>query len=330
MKTHLLLIAALTLTAPAMAYYPDTGDGKNPAERMLTTDPLEVERKESSFWWRPSEKTPEAQLARARAYEAEGRLRKARNAYNDLVHEWHSSPQAVTAQLAIASIYEKQEAWQDAYDENIYLLAHFSGQFPLEPVLDKTFRLANLLAENNRGWFGIDLSGPTALRQNYERILHFAPRWSRAAETLLRIGALYEAEGYYTRAFNTYVKILVSFSDTPLRNDVVYRSNETLLKMARNESQDSEKLRECENLIALSIRNNPLHPSVPLFESWKEEINAMRRTLAYSQAKFYDTRQHSIDAARRAYRKFLLDFPSAPQAQEVNARLIELDRAAVK
>lgn len=331
MKTHLFLIAALALTAPALAYTPDyAGDGKTPAERMIIEKPFEIDRKAPSFWWRPSEKDPAAQLALAKKYETEGRLRKARNAYNDLVHEWHSAPEAVTAQLAIAAIYEKQAAWQDAYNENIYLLAHFSGQFPLEPVLENAFRLANLLAENNTGWFGLDLTGHTALRQNYERIVHFAPRWSRAAETYLRIGALYENEAYYTEAFATYARLLTAFPNTPLRDDVLYRANETLLKMARNEAQDAEKLRDCENLIALSIRNNPLHPKIPTFETWRDEIHAMRRALAYSQAKFYDTRRHNVKAARHAYRNFLRDFPEAEQGPAIIARLAELDQPAAQ
>lgn len=331
MKKQLIVVLAGLLALPLAANPRDfAGDGRTPAEHMIVYDPLEIERKEPSFWWRPSEQTPEAQLVLAQRYEAEDRLKKARNAYNDLVHAWHSAPEAVTAQQAIARIYEKQGKYQDAYDENIYLLAHFSGQFPLDPILDKTFKLANLLAENRRGWFGIDLIGANALRENYQRIIHFAPRWQRAPEVLLRIGALYESDGRYTEALATYSRILTAFPETQLKDDIIYRVCESLLKLAKSKSQDSEKLKECENRLALMIRSNPKHPGRDTFEEWQQEIYAMRRELSYNKAKFYDNRKYSAAVTKDAYAKFLSEFPDAPQRDAIAARLTELAPSAAQ
>ena len=300
--------------------------GKTPAELAFIDDPMVIELKEPSWWWHnPKKETPAEQLAYAASLERDGRTEKAMDAYDDLVHEWHATPEALQAQLALARLASADGQTKRAYDENIYLLAHFAGRFPLEPVLRDAVAQADFMANENAGRTFRIYSGQ-ALRQNYERIIHFAPRWPRVPELLLRIAELYEKEGEYAGAITVCDRIIVDWPSTSLADRITELYCRCCRLQADVWKNDIGRLHRLERLIGGALRFRPAHPNAERFAEMQREIYIMRRERSYAQASFYDNpAAYSPDAALRAYQAFLRDFPDAPQAAAVRTRVAELN-----
>lgn len=324
-----LAVSAAFCAVLAQAQYQDYSRmGKTPAELRFIEDPMEVELKEPSWLWHsPKKDTPAEQLAYAAALEREGKPEKAAEAYDDLVHEWHATPEALTAQLALARIWSSLGEAQKAYDADIYLLAHFNGRFVLEPVLKDAVAQADLLTAREQGRT-FSTTSRKALRENYERIIHFAPRWPRVPELLLRIALLYAQQGEYASAITVCDRILVDWPNCAKTDEAVRAYCQACRNQANTWANDVGRLRHLEGLIAGARTFRPGHPDVALFDTWRREIYEMRRAKSYAQAVFYDNpAAYSAEAAQLAYQAFLREFPDAPQAPAVRTRLAELSLA---
>ncbi len=326
----LVALALLLITVPTTyAQYQDYARmGKTPAELMFIDDPMKIDLKEPSWFWHvPKMDTAKEQLAYAIHLEQDGDLDEAVEAYDDLVHEWHATEEALRAQLSIARIESARNNTRAAYDADIYLLAHFSGRFGLEPVLKDAVAQADLIAHGEAGKTLRTHSGK-ALRQNYERIIHFAPRWKRVPELLHKIAQLYISDEAYDSAITVCDKIAVDWPNYEKRDRLVYTYCYACRKQADVWANDVGRLQQLERLIAGARTFYPEHPDNALFETWGREIYVMRRDRAYQQTAFYDNPQaYAVEAARLTYEAFLRDFPDAPQAATVRARLDQLKAA---
>ncbi len=322
----LLILSFFCLTAFVRAQYQDYSRmGKTPAELMFIDDPMEVELKEPSwFWHNPKKDTAELQLAYATTLEREGKLDDALEAYNDLVHEWHATPEALTAQLALARIYSAEGKTQRAYDADIYLLAHFSGRFELEPVLKDAVAQADLIAATEQEKT-LKLHSGETLRGNYERIIHFAPRWHRTPDLLMKIAQLYVDDEAYGSAITVCDRILVDWPNYERLEELTYLYCSACRQQASARSNDIGRLQQMERLIKGAITFYPTHPDREQFLTWQDEIAQMRHDLAYRLTSFYDNpKAYSREAAELAYRNFLLQYPDSPKADEIRERVAQL------
>ena len=303
--------------------------GRTPTELLFLTDPLEIPLKEPSWFFGGAEKdSPAAQLAYAQGLERAGERDEAIEAYDDLVRHWHATPEALTAQLAIARLHSAAGETQLAYDADIYLLAHFNGRFELSPVLEDATAQADALArrELDRTF---RLTSGAGLRQNYERIIHFAPRWRRVPDLLLRIAELYSENEEYASAITVCDRLIVDWPAYSKLDDVVALYCRACRAQADLWANDVGRLAHLERLLAGARTFRPSHPDLAQFAEWEQEIRLMRRDRAYLAAAFYDNpKAYSPEAALLAYQAFLREFPDAPQAGAVRERIAALAPAA--
>ena len=322
-----LLLCGLLVCAHALAQYRDYARlGKTPAELRFIDDPMEIEKKEPSWWFwnRPHEDTPAAQLAYAAALERAGRREKAVGAYNDLVRTWHASNEALYAQLSIARLESAMGHASAAYDADIYLLAYFSGLFESGPVLEDAVAQADLLVAQERAR-SLKLRLGSGLRANYERIIHFAPRWARVPELMMRIASLYVEDGEFASAITICDRICIDWPTYAKLDEVIDLYCSACRSQADRWSNDAGRLKQLEQLVSGAIIFRPAHPNSALFGRWKREIYDMRQARAYEKAAHYDNpKAYSRQAAIGAYQNFLREFPDAPEAPKVRERLSAL------
>lgn len=290
----------------------------------LNAKDLTVERKEPSWWWRPRCASAAEQWAYAEGLEQGGSLRRARNAYNDLVHEWGASPYAGRAQHRIAEISLKRGDLERAYEEYVYLIAYFAGQCPYEQVLDSCFRTANAILGENRSFLGLPLASDAFHRENFERILFYAPRWHKAPEVLIRIGALHEADSDYALAAKVYDTIIARFPKSNRVEDAAYRSAWCHRELARREKEHLSRCRD--SILAIRALTNrfPEHPRLGEFKRWIAELERRYEDLRFAQAAFYDQHRYGAKAALGAYAQFLKEFPASVHAEAITNRMAEL------
>lgn len=325
-RRTLALVCACCAAVTGWAQYQDYSQiGRTPEALRFLDDPLKIELKEPAWLFGgPKMGTPAEQLLLAERLEREGKREEAVEAYDDLVHEWHASPEALTAQLAIARLESAAGRAQQAYDADVYLLAHFAGRFELEPVLADAVAQADALAARERGRT-FHLSSGATLRRNYEQIIHFAPRWKRVPELLLRIAELYVEDEEYANAITICDRLVIDWPRYAGLDDAVSVYCRACRLQADVWRNDVGRLAHLERLLAGAQAFRPNHPDRPRFAQWQREIYELRRDRAYANASFYDNpAAYSAEAALLAYQAFLRDFPDTPHAAKLRARVAEL------
>ncbi len=334
-QTGKLWLAALAVTAALFSAHAQGGySGSN---QGYATDKFEgfesvdkdtrLPQKEKSFWYSVSEKTAAAQLAYAGKLAAEGKNKAARKANEALVRQWPTAPEAAQAQLALAQLFEQAEKYERAFDEYQYLMTYFAGHCPYNEVLDRQFRIANLLLHGNKSMFGWILNGTDTIRERFEKIVLNAPRSALAPEVMLIIGSIRVSAGEKQEAISVYDGILNRFPGSPQAISAAYLAAQCRYELAVKHNYNEPRCREAIAFFKAILNRAPNHPQKEQMTAWLNELTTLRLEQNYQQARFYDTTQRKPDAAKAAYRRFLTEFADSKYAPQVRARLAELEKA---
>lgn len=289
--------------------YPAVGD-------VLLGEPPSAgrpERKAEGFWRRgPQADTAAGQFALARQLEARGAWRQATRAFDALVRRWPNAPEAAAAQMKVAEMLEKRRKYADAFDEYLYLLHHYPGQFPTEEVLGRMFAIAN----HYRGR-GSDSRAMEMFRQ----IARLAPGWSRAPAALLQVGLLQREARDLDLAAATFERIVGEYPGSEEARDAAAQAAECRYLLARRYPHDEAVALRAISALTVALRTFPDHPERRRLEAQLEEMRTRHAERHYRAAAFYDSPRHPRSAAVAAYREFLRRFPDAPQAAAARKRL---------
>lgn len=331
-------LVALLFVFAAYAAVAQMGRSSSNTSQDYATDKFEgfeavdkdtrLAQKTSSFWYSASKPTAELQLAYASKLEADGKNKSARKAYEALIRKWPTAPQSATAQFSLAHLYETAGKYAKAFDEYQYLLVYFAGNCPYNDVLDRQFRIANLLLHDNRSMFGLLLNGMDPIRERFEQIVRNAPRSVHAPEIMLIIGGIRVSEKEFEEAIAVYDGLLNRFPDTQEAVSAAFLSAQCRRDLAVKNNYNEPRCREALAFFKAILTRVPNHPQKSQLTAWVNELTALLVEQNYQQALFYDTRQRNASAAKSAYSRFLLEFPDSKYAQPVRDRLAELEKGA--
>lgn len=277
---------------------------------------------------RPARRTPAEQLAHARALEAAGRFRRARRAYNALVHKWGHAPEAVDAQLGVAALHELSGNFKQAFREYQYYVDHFAdggGEgVAYDDVLAAQFAVANAMrARMGAGWFSAP--GGELVGSMFGRIAANAPDWARAAESMMLQATCYELEKKYLDAIPVYEALAVRYPRSPFRVDALYRAAHCRHQMAQRYPRDERTLRNALAALIKAKREDPAHALAAETSAHIIELSRRLTAANFEKAEFYERIRRNPQAAIVAYREFLAAFPTAAEADEARARIRRLE-----
>jgi len=281
-------------------------------------------RKGPSIFHRPAEETAAAQLALAQGLEAEGRLRKAANAFQALVHAWHSSPQGAQAQLGLARVMESRRRYTRAFDEYQYLVENYAGRFPYADILERQVRIANHVMSSRRAAVGRfkGIAFPDRALPLYERIVHNAPEWRGAPEAQYQLGTLYQQTKDYLSAVTAFETLKYRYPGTSRIEEADFRRAECLHALARSRPRDETTCRDAISALAAFLVDYPESEDAA---GAREMLDRQKQHLAgtyYARAVFYDRhRKRRPRAALIAYEDFIAKFPTSSLADRARARL---------
>jgi tetratricopeptide (TPR) repeat protein len=273
------------------------------------------ERKQPSFWHRPSATNAAAQLARGRAFEQRGALRDATSAYLALVHAWHNATEAPDAQWGAARTFEARRRYVRAFEEYRYLLAFFGERVPSGEVLARQMAIANHLREGH---------SRDRARGMYEEIARAAPHWSGTPEALLRAGALYEDDGENEQAALVYERLLSQAGQSPEAAAAAFRAAACRYRLARRYERDEAACARALSALSLALRDYPDRPERDTAAQQLTELKNVRAQRQFEAAAFYERVRRDPQAAAAAYREFLRRFPDSAQAEAARDRLAAL------
>jgi outer membrane protein assembly factor BamD (BamD/ComL family) len=284
-----------------------------------------VPQKETSLWFSVTEESPSRQLAYARKAFSEGRLRRARKAFEALVREWPTAKEAAEAQLELAQVYEARKNYERAFDEYQYLLTFYAGFCPYDEILDRQYKIANLLRADNRSMFGWLLGESEANRIRYEQIVRNAPRSPLAPTCMLIVGDIRREEKEMEEAILVYDGLLNRYPASPEAEVAAFFASNARYDRAKAQDSNEANIRDARTFMQSVLKIMPGHPQRAQLVAWIADLDMQLEEHNYKTALFYDTKQRNTTAAISAYRRFLSEFRSSKYAERVRERLAELE-----
>jgi outer membrane assembly lipoprotein YfiO len=305
---------------------PDLHEGSSTS--FVADDPLRRKLKDPSAMHRPAMATAENQLAYANGLREEGELKKAADAFDDLVHEWHDTTEAVQAQMAYAEIFAERGKYRRAFIEYQYMIDFFAIAFPFDEVLQRQARLAHTVLgeEQRRGFFRSMFRDPTRALIMFDKVVANAPNWEGGAEIRLTIAGIKEANGDMLEAMTAYERVQQFHPKAPAAEEAAYRKAVCVHRIADENKRDEAKCRQAMSAFASFLSR---YPASELGQDAEAQLDGLRLRLSemyYERADYYDRIARRPAAAILAYRDYLRRFPSAEKAGRVHNRIKELEQ----
>ena len=334
---------AAAWTADAATPHRVAGSGLGGASQWATDqypgfdglDDLPVPEKKDKGWlWRwfgigkPPRESAALQLEWAKQLEGQGDYKGAVKAYDALVREWPSAPEAPLAQFQMAYVLEANlQVYDEAFEEYSYLLDFYPRQCPFAKVVAEQYKLVNLMMDTRRVFMGMSFTGNRELRQGYERIVRRAPGADYVPEAMLKIADLREQDHDYEEAVKVYAALRSRFAGTTEARRALYLEAKARMWLVRRMAYNLPRCKDTESYLKLALRKDPSHPDAEEMRVWLKELRDYLAEDAWTRAKFYDTKQRTRHAAVASYEKFLSEYPDSSHADEARARVTALKAA---
>ncbi|TFH15540.1 MAG: outer membrane protein assembly factor BamD [Lentisphaerales bacterium] len=313
-------LAACVLLSVASAFGAEPSfDAPEPVARRL-------ERKTSSVFYRPAKSTSAEQIAYADSLRDANRLRSASKQYSALVHTWHESPEAPMAQRELAALLEKRGKYQAAFAEYRYLIENYASSFTYSDILDRQFRIANQIMNEEvgvLGWFGESTPREAALPL-LEQIVASGPRWERAPEAQFSVGWIHENKGDYELAISAYDIVQQEYPRSDFAASASFRMGTCLYHLAKASRHDEKSAQRARSQLNLFLRDYPDHESAADAQKYVTELTSRLADQYYQRAVFYDLKAKRPTAALIAYTDFLNKFKASENAETAAQRIREL------
>lgn len=316
-------VASAAVIGPGTHYATDAYPGFDSEAGILATP-----RKEPGFfsWWSgPKMETPAEQLEWAKSCEAGESWRAARKAYDALVAEWPSSPEAAKAQKALADLeYGKAFDYIQAFAEYKYLLDFYSAQCDYDAIVYRLYETAKHMREEGKWIVFFHFSNKTDVRRAFEAVVRRAPGAAYAPEALLAIAELREEEGYYERAIDVYETIRNLHPNTPEAAVALGREAKARMKVLKDHAYNKDRCQDTIDFLRMALAMGVDSDLKKQLDGWLVEARTQIEAEAFASARFYDSRTRTKESALRAYERFLNEYPASVYADEARARLRQL------
>lgn len=273
----------------------------------------------------PAKEDPATQLDYARDCEAKGSWRTARRAYDALVREWPSSPEAPIAQEKLADLYFSHYLdYEEAFEQYKYLLDFFSTQCDYKAVSRRLWEVAKLMEEEGKTIVFFRFANTVDVRRAFESVVRRAPGEDFTPDAMLRIAKLREDDEEHDRAVQVYENIRNLFPLTPEAKLAQHREGAARMFVLRRHEYNRQRCKDTIEFLRMALATN-LDPVVKTdFTAWLAEAVEKIEDDAFNSAKFYDSRTRTRRSAIDAYEKFLRDYPASRHADAARARLNQL------
>lgn len=329
----LLVFSAMFLTAeplqpglspgPGIKYATDAYPGFDSEDEIVKPS------KKTPGWFRwfsgPKMDTAAEQLVWAEELDAQDKFWRAARAYDALVKEWPTAPEAPEAQLKLAELKEREGDYIDACEEYRYLLDFFSAKCNYAKVVESDFAMCEKMREEGKTIMFFRFANTVDVRRAYEALVLRAPGAAFVPGAMLTIAELREDEGKLERAVEVYENLRNLHPGTVEARTAMHREAKVRMRLIDEHSYNRGRIRDTIDFLKLAVRSDCTISERSDYVAWLEEARKALDTATYLGSKFYDSRTRTRRSAINAYKLYLEDYPEGEHAAEARARLEELE-----
>ena len=266
-----------------------------------------------------------AQSAWAARLEAENDISGARKAYDALVREWPTSPEAPKAQLKVAKLLSAELDYEESFKEYRYLLDFYSSSCDFSAVVQEMYKLAELMREEGKTVLFFRFRNTVDVRRAYESLVLRAPGADFVPKAMLTIASLREDEDHLGEAVAVYENLRNIYPAAEEAKEAAYNEARTRMNIVRDHEYNRNRVRDTAGFIRQTISGVVLDDAkVADLRAWLAECDGFLEDEAWKAAEFYDSPTRTRSSAVNAYNVFLKDYPVGAHAEEARARIAEL------
>lgn len=278
-----------------------------------------------SCFFGPKKDNAADQFAWAAQLESEGSVSGARRAYDALVREWPTAPEASGAQLKVAKLYGLDGDYEESFKEYRYLLDFYSSSCDFTAVSGEMYKLAELMRQEGKTIIFFNFRNTVDVRRAYEQLVLRAPGAAFVPKALLTIAGLREDEDHLPEAVKVYENLRNLYPESQEAVEAAYREGRARMDIVRRCEYNRNRVRDTADYLRRVVSDVAL-PEEKLGEmrGWIAEAEAIIENDFWNSARFYDSRTRTRRSAINAYEVFLKDYPDGVHAEEARARIEEL------
>ena len=275
----------------------------------------------------PAKDTAAEQFAYAKECQAAQAWRAARRAYDALVREWPTAPEAAPAQEALADLYYTHYLeYENAFNEYRYLLDYYSMQCDYEAIAARLYEMAKMMRAEGKIFMFFRFANTVDVRRAFEAVVLRAPGAPYAAEAMLAVAELREDDLEYDKAIQVYENIRNLHAGTPEAKTALLREAAARMTLLRKHEYNRSRCQDTISFLRLALADGLDAETRETFSAYLAEAVALVEDEAYRAAKFYDSRTRTKRSAITAYERFLREYPASVHAPAALARLTELQQ----
>ena len=275
----------------------------------------------------PAKDTAAEQFAYAKECQAAQAWRAARRAYDALVREWPTAPEAAPAQEALADLYYTHYLeYENAFNEYRYLLDYYSMQCDYEAIAARLYEMAKMMRVEGKTILYFRFANTVDVRRAFEAVVLRAPGAPYAAEAMLAVAELREDDLEYDKAIQVYENVRNLHAGTPEAKTALLREAAARMTLLRKHEYNRSRCQDTISFLRLALADGLDAETRETFSAYLAEAVALVEDEAYRAAKFYDSRTRTKRSAITAYERFLREYPASVHAPAALARLTELQQ----
>jgi len=309
---------------PGIRYATDAYPGFDSEDEIIK--PSRKEPRWFSWLNGPKRDTASEQFAYAAELASAEDWKGARKAYDALVREWPTSPEAPKAQKEIGDILLSRELdYEEAFKEYRYLVDFYSSQCDYDEAVETMYKTAELMREEGKTVVFFRFDNTVDVRRAYEAVVLRAPGAKFAPRAMLTIAQLREDEDRPETAVTVYENLRNLHPLAPESGEALYREAKARMVVLHRCEYNRDRVRDNIDFMRMALASHKLDADRRSeVEGFLAEAKAMIEEEAYNAAKFYDSRTRTKRSAISAYERFLDEYPASDRAPEVRRRLFEL------
>jgi outer membrane protein assembly factor BamD (BamD/ComL family) len=312
---------------PGVRYATDAYPGFDRVEE--NTRPERKEPKWFSFINGPKKSTAAEQFAWARTCEQNQAWSRACDAYDALVRQWPTAPEAPRAQKALADLLlEKERHFEEAFSAYRYLLDFYSVDCDFSATAETMYKVAELMREEGRTIVFFRFANTDDVRRAYESLVLRAPGAAFVPQAMLTIASLREEAGDRAEAIVVYENLRNIHPQSPEALASLHREARVRMALVDSHGYNRDRVGDTGRFLKQALRAKLPAAERADLEGWLARVGAIQEEEAYRAAVFYDSRMRTRRSAINAYERFLASYPSGRYADAARERLRVLKEQA--
>lgn len=313
-----LLLGALTLVMLPQSSHAFLGGlfKRSEDKKVLSAEELASQEDKAS-----------ASLAKARAYEQEGKNRQARDTYKSVAENYTRTAAGAEAKFGYARMLESEGEGRKAFEEYQELITNHRNTPNFNEAVKRQFGIADGLRNSKKkGFLGIGAAAqPSKLVEMFTQISDTAPYTEWAPRALLNIGYIRTDVGEMDPAIASFKSVVDKYPGSEFAKEAQYQIFK--LRGVTAEKSNSPLKDRAQVEAGLDFVNqNPQDQRAAEVKSDMQQIDEKSMEKLYETGQFYE-KSGKPDSARVYYREVVKN-PNTSWAGKAQERLAVLDGEA--